>query len=484
VADEPARPEPGSRAEPDQPTAPTRPAEPITAPDPNRRRFFRQFAGDVMTSVGSVIGAAQLLQQESAQAARELLGDPEAVDAGAVGPGAAVPAAPEGPREERAAGAGFRAPMRWDGDVCRVVDQRRLPDVLVDIEVRGGGDGVAAIRDEAIVGSPAQAQLGAVTIALTAGKLRTHRPFARRATIRGAANALRNVRPGSAAMHATVARMLVVEDRLGIDSDGETIAAALRVEAEAIIADASAAHGALVTHALGLLDALRGEGETPLRLLTTGSTGPMGGGQYGTALSAIIAAHHADRPVEALVAETRPGFEGSRIAAWELHEAGVPHAVVTDAAAPGRIAAGEVDAVLVGADRIAANGDVIAVAGTYPLALAASAAGIPFFVCVASIALDGALADGASRELEDGRPGPVLAAAGTRVAPEGTRIRNPVQDVTPFPLVTAIVTEHGALRPPFASSIAAVLPAQPAAAEPAANPPPADTVPSAAEAVG
>ena len=489
MADEPARPEPGSPAEPAQPTAPARPAEPITPPDPNRRRFFRQFAGDVMSSMGSVIGAAQLLQQESAQAARELLGDPEAVDAGGA-PGAAVPAVETGQPEERAAGAGFRAPMRWDGDVCRVVDQRRLPDVLVDIEVRGGGDGVAAIRDEAIVGSPAQAQLGAVTLALAAGKLRTHRPFARRATIRGAANALRNVRPGSAAMLATVARMLVVEDRLGIEADGDTIAAALRAEAEAIIADASAAHGALVTNAIGLLDGLRGDGEAPLRALTIGSTGAMGGGQYGTALSAIIAAHHADRPVDALVAETRPGFDGSRIAAWELHEAGVPHAVITDAAAPGRIAAGEVDAVLVGADRVAANGDVIAIAGTYPLALAASAAGIPFIVCVASIALDGGLADGASAELEDGRPGPVLAAAGTRVAPEGTRIHNPVQDLTPASLVTAIVTEHGALRPPFASSIAAVLPVSeavemPEAAGASSTPvPPVDSASSAAEAVG
>ncbi len=99
-----------------------------------------------------------------------------------------------------AAGAGFRAPFRWDGDVCRVVDQRRLPDVLVDLEVRGGGDGVAAVRDEAVVGSPAQAQLAAVTLALVAGKTTTHRPFARRATIRGAANAFRTTRPGSAAI--------------------------------------------------------------------------------------------------------------------------------------------------------------------------------------------------------------------------------------------------------------------------------------------
>ena len=101
------------------------------------------------------------------------------------------------------------------GDVCRVVDQRRLPDVLVDIEVRGAADGVAAIRDDALVGSPAQAQLAAVTLALVAGKTTTHRPFARRATIRGAANAFRTTRPGSAAVEHVVARMLAVEERLG-----------------------------------------------------------------------------------------------------------------------------------------------------------------------------------------------------------------------------------------------------------------------------
>ncbi len=103
----------------------------------------------------------------------------------------------------------------------------------------------------------------------------------------------------------------------------------------------------------------------------------------------------------------------------------MPHAVITDAAAPGRIAAGEVDVVLVGADRIAANGDVIALAGTYPLALAASAAAVPLIVCVATIALDPATPDGAAAQLEEGLPGPVLAAAGTRVAPVGTTVAQP-----------------------------------------------------------
>ncbi len=148
---------------------PARPAEAITPPDPNRRRFFRQFAGDVMSSMGSVIGAAQLLQQESAQAARELLG--EGVPADEDAPGSAAASGPDvaaAPREERAAGAGFRAPFRWDDDVCWVVDQRRLPDMLVDLEVRGAADGVAAIRDGALAGAPAQAQLAAVILALVA----------------------------------------------------------------------------------------------------------------------------------------------------------------------------------------------------------------------------------------------------------------------------------------------------------------------------
>ena len=464
---------------------PARPAEAITPPDPNRRRFFRQFAGDVMSSMGSVIGAAQLLQQESAQAARELLGEEPTGDDAAAATVAGAAGADVGstPREEPAAGAGFRAPMRWDGDVCHVVDQRRLPDVLVDLEVRGAGDGVSAIRDGALVGAPAQAQLAAVTLALVAGKMLTHRPFARRATIRGAANAMRTYRPGSAALLATVSRMLAVEERLGVEAGGEAIAEAMRAEALAIVAEASDAHGALVGHALAELDGIAGGDDGTLRVLTFGSTGAMGGGQFGTALSAVIAAHHAERKVLALVSETRPGLEGSRIAAWELREAGVPHAVITDAAAPGRIAAGEVDVVLVGADRIAANGDVIAPAGTYPLALAASAAGVPFVVCVATIVLDPATPDGAAVQLEDGAPGPVLAAAGTRVTPVGTTARNPVQDVTPAGLVSAIVTERGALRPPFEAAIGAIVEA------PNTDAAPADAGPSGApspahEAVG
>jgi methylthioribose-1-phosphate isomerase len=416
---------------------------PVEPPDPARRRFFRQFAGDLVTSVGSVLGAAQVLQQQSADAARELLGTSEPVVA---------PAPP--PVEVDAATAGYRAAFRWDGDVCRLVDQSRLPDILAEREVRSTVDLVTAINDGALIGSAVQAQVAAVTLALVAGRSILSRPFARRATIRGAANALRLNRPGSAALVLAVDRQVALLESLGQDDEGAAVVTALTLEAEAILLEAQAEHGALVEHAAAALPGGPGD---PLRVLTIGSTGAMGGGLSGTALSAILALHHAGRPIHALVAETRPLFEGSRIAAWELRQAGASHAVVTDAAAPGCIAAGEVSAVLVAADRVAANGDVIAIAGTYPLALAAAEAGIPFLVCAPVTSLDLATRTGGAARIEEGRPGSVLRAAGTRIAPEGTQIRNPLQDLTPADLVTAIVTGEGVLRPPYGPAIAAAV---------------------------
>lgn len=418
--------------------------------DPDRRRFFRQFAGDVVSSVGSMLGAAQMLQQESADAARDLLG---ATDGPAPVGGVAPPRADGATAQQDldASTAGFRAAYRWEGDACLVVDQRRLPDTISEIVVRGAADAVTAFNDGMIVGAAAQAQVAAVTVALVANRSAGSRPYARRATIRGAANAMKLSRPASAALRGAVDRMLGVLEAQEADIAGETLAALMRAEAEAVIREASDAHGALVGH---VLEALPDNGEEPLRVLTLGSTGAMGGGQYGTALSALIAAHHAERPIRALVAETRPLFEGSRIAAWELRQAGVEHAVVTDAAAPGAIAAGEVDLVLVGAERVAANGDVVGVAGTYPLALAAAAAGIPFLVCAPTTAVDAGLEDGGEAPLEQARVNRLLNAAGNRIAPQGTQVRSRSQDLTPASLVTGIVTEEGVLRPPFGPGLA------------------------------
>ena len=430
-------------------------SEPVKPPDPDRRRFFRHFAGEVATSVGSMMGAVQTLQASSTDAARELFGNPPGASSGAgvpVGGLATLTTAAPSREPQDASTAGWRTPFRWDGDVCRIVDQRRLPDTLVDIELRGAADAVNAINDGALVGTLVQAQVGAVVLALVAKNGTASRSFARRATIRGAANALRLARPGSAAMGAVVDRMLALLELAGPDASGDEVAALFHDEAEHVIGEAIEDHGTLVGHLVGMLP---GGPADPLHVLVAGSTGAMGGGQFGTALSAVQTVHHAGRPVHALVTEGRPGFEGSRIAAWELRQAGVPHAVVTDGAAPGCIAAGEVEAVLVGADRIVANGDVIVTAGAYSLALACAAAGIPFIVCAPTNVLDLALADGSAATIEEGRPTPVLRAGGIRIAPEGTQVRNPVQDLVPASLVTAIVTDEGVARAPFRDALAA-----------------------------
>jgi eIF-2B alpha/beta/delta-like uncharacterized protein len=246
--------------------------------------------------------------------------------------------------------------------------------------------------------------------------------------------------------------MLALLDEAGLEAPGDEVATALHAEAERIIGETTDDHGTLVGH---LISALPGGADDPLRVLVAGSTGAMGSGQFGTALSAVQALHHAGRPVHALVPEGRPGLEGSRVAAWELRQAGVPHTVVTDAAAPGIIAAGEVQAVLVGADRICANGDVVATTGAYPLALACATAGTAFIVCAATTSVDIATAGGDEATREEGRPTLVLRAGGTRVAPEGTQVRNPLQDLVPAALVTSIVTETGVLQAPLGPALAA-----------------------------
>jgi eIF-2B alpha/beta/delta-like uncharacterized protein len=423
------------------------PDEPIPS-DPDRRRFFRVFATDVASSVGSMIGVAQALQAESASAARDLLG--------VVNPVVAEQEVPQprarGPFD--ASTAGYRAPFRMDGDAIYLVDQRRLPDVLSEIEIGGAADAINAINDGAVYGAAVHAQLAAGTLALVAARAVGSRAFARRATIRGAASAFRLTRPGSAALAQALDRILALLDELGINAEGTDVTAAIAAEADAIIAEATEDHGRI---ALLAPTALPGEPGDPLHVLVAGSTGAMGSGQFGTALGAVMALHHAGRPIHALVAETRPAMIGGRIAAWELRQAGVPHAVVTDAAAPGCIASGEVGAVLVTAERVAANGDLVATVGTYPLALAAADAGIPFLVCVATSAIDEAQPDGAGATVEEGRPSQVLSIHGLRIAPEGTQVRNPLSELVPASLVTAFVTDEGVLCAPFEGPIAGAL---------------------------
>ncbi len=429
-----------------------RPVEPPA--DPGRRLFFRRFAAEAVTAATSVLGAASVLQAESAEAARGLLGPGPLTGARAAGGGAAGGAGTGAQALNRAGAAGYRTAFTWDDDVCRVVDQRRLPGALVDFEVKGTADAVNAIRDRVVVGAAAEAQVAAIALALTALRARASRPLARRATIRGGANALIAARPGAAAVAAAVGRVRARYEALPADADGEFVASELQAEADTIVFEAMHDHGALAEHGAAALPV---PPDRALRVLLHGSSGTMAGGQFGSAQAAVLTLHHAGRMVETLVTEARPGLEGARVAAWELAQAGVRVTIVSDAGAPSLLAGHEADVVLVVADRVAANGDVVATAGAYPLALAAARAGVPFVVFAPTTAVDLATPDGPSATVEEWRAGEILRFEGRVVAADGASGRAPRQDRTSAELVSAIVTEEGVLRPPYGDALAAAV---------------------------
>jgi methylthioribose-1-phosphate isomerase len=431
------------------PTGPARPDAPRSAPpdaDLARRRFFRQFAGEVIHAAATVVGAATVLQRQSAEAASAIL-DPER---------GATMLAPHMAPEDRAP-RGFRTPFRFADDdrTLLLVDQRRLPDELVEHPVRSGAEAAWAIRHMVVRGAPAIGQVAAIGLALTANLARRSRPYARRATIRGAASALIASRPTAVNLRWAVARLVARYEAIGeLSEDGDAIADALRAEADAIVLEATTDHGRLAEFGLAELP---NPADRPVRLLTHCNTGPLACGQYGTALGIVQAAHHAGRDIHVWVDETRPYLQGARLTAWELDQAGVPHTLIADVAAGHLIAGGEVDAILVGADRVAANGDTANKVGTYTLAVLAARHGVPFYVCAPLSSVDLETADGAAIPIEERPADEVLTVRGERIAPLGTAVRNPSFDITPAELITAIVTEQGALRPPFEASLAAAV---------------------------
>ena len=401
--------------------------------DLGRRRFFRQFAGELIQGAASVVGAAQVLQRVSAEAASAIL-DPDE-------PGAtATVTAPTAPT-------GFRSAFRMEGNTLLLIDQRRLPDALVEHSCDSAAAVAHAIRQMIVRGAPAIGQAAAIGLAMTAYRVRNTKPYARRATMRGAANALVNARPTAVNLRWAVDRMVARYEEIGeLSDDGDAIATALRAEADTIVFEATTDHGRLAEFGLAALPV---PVDRPLRILTHCNTGPLACGQFGTALGVVQAAHHEGREVEVWVDETRPYLQGSRLTAWELAQAGVPHTLIPDVAAGSLMRAGEVDVVLVGADRIAANGDTANKVGTYPLAVLAERHGIPFYVCAPLSSVDLDTAGGDAIPIEERAAEEVLEVRGLRIAPVGTAARNPAFDVTPAELITGVVTEEGLLSAPF-----------------------------------
>ncbi len=419
------------------------------AVDPTRRQFFRRFAGDVLTSAAQVVGAVAELRDRSAAEASALLGGQGATGAG---PGAATYGSHgANPAEGDAATggpSGFRTPFRFESDnVLLLIDQRKLPDTLVEVPVRSASDAANAIGLMIVRGAPAIGQVAAIGLALTGRIAARSQPHARRAILEGAANMLRNARPTAVNLGWAVERLMARYHAIGdLSPDGESIADALHDEAMAIVAEATDDHGRLAAAGLTILPVTD---DRPLQVLTHCNTGPLACGQFGTALGVVQAAYQAERPLHVWVDETRPYLQGARLTAWELKQAGVDHTLIPDMAAGPLMALGEVDIILVGADRIAANGDTANKIGTYTLAVLAARHSIPFIVCAPLSSVDLAVPDGSAIPMENRPADEVSSFRGVPIAPEGTAVRNPSFDVTPADLITWIVTEEGALRAPF-----------------------------------
>jgi len=428
-----------------------RPADPPPpAPDPDealrlaRRRFFRTMADDAVRTAATLVGAAGVLRETTREVADEILAEAGPGAAGGVATGGS-PAAPASPP-------GFRSPFRLEADRLVLVDQRRLPDELVEVVCESAGDVAQAIREMVVRGAPALGQVAAAGLALAAGRATASKPYARRAILRGSANALVNARPTAVSIRWATKRMLDRYAEMGeLGEDGPAIAAALRAEAEAIIGEATLDHAAMARRGVELLPVPEGR---PLRLLTHCNTGPLACGQVGTALGVVQALAADGRDVHVYVDETRPWLQGARLTAWELGQAGIPYTLLADAAAGWLLATGDVDAVLVGADRIAANGDTANKVGTYPLAVLAARHGVPFHVVAPTSTLDGECPDGSRIPVEMRGAGEVTGFGGRRIAPAGAAAINPSFDVTPAELITTIVTEAGVLRAPYGPAIA------------------------------
>lgn len=338
--------------------------------------------------------------------------------------------------------------VRWqeppDGPALILLDQTRLPAAEAELACRDVPALVAAIQRLVVRGAPLLGVVGAYGVALAA---------ARGADVPEAAEQLAHARP-TAVNLASGVRRAERAHRVAAEAGGgpEHAAAAALAAARELHEEDARASAAMAEHGRELLAKLRPGG---LRILTHCNTGRLVSGGEGTAFAVVRAVHRTGELRRLWVDETRPLLQGARLTAYEAAREGMAYRVLTDNAAGSLFAVGEVDAVLIGADRIAADGSVANKVGSYPLAVLARHHGVPFVVVAPATTVDPGTADGAAIVVEQ-RPGHEVteSAAGVRTVPEGAEAYNPAFDVTPPELVTALVTERGVVSPVSRAGIA------------------------------
>lgn len=335
--------------------------------------------------------------------------------------------------------------MEWMGDCLRLLDQRVLPHQIIWLECRTAEEVAEAIKTMVVRGAPAIGAAAAFGMVLAAKEaLRRHEPL--RSALRRAAQILAASRPTAVNLFWALERMRQVME--GVEEASLPIA--LEQEALAIFLEDYEANRRMGEWGASLLSG-------KVQVLTHCNTGSLATAGWGTALGVIRTAYQQGKIALVWVDETRPLLQGARLTLWELSQEGIPAKLIVDGAAAWVMRNGWVDAVIVGADRIARNGDVANKIGTYMLAVVARHHGIPFYVVAPTSTIDLATPDGNAIPIEERHPDEVRSWRDVLVAPEGSEAFNPAFDVTPAELVTAIITEQGIAYPPFEKSLAAMV---------------------------
>jgi len=309
-------------------------------------------------------------------------------------------------------------PIVWKGHSLELLDQRLLPDKLVYVTCKSAEDVANAIRDMVVRGAPAIGCAAAFGVVLS----------------KGGYDVLAKSRPTAVNLFWALERMKKAKD--------------LEAEAKAIFEEDLAANRAMGQHGAALIP----EGA---RVLTYCNTGALATSGHGTALGVIRSSMK--KNISVIACETRPYLQGARLTAWECVQEGIPCTLIADNMAGHLMSRGEVDVAIVGADRIAANGDVANKIGTYTVAVLAKRHNIPFYVAAPLSTFDPKIADGSRIQIEERAADELTGYRGVRWAPEGIAVRNPAFDVTPAELVTAIICEKGVVRSPDRAKIQALI---------------------------
>jgi methylthioribose-1-phosphate isomerase len=339
--------------------------------------------------------------------------------------------------------------IAWQDGRVSMLDQRVLPHETIYNEYTTAEDVAGAIREMVIRGAPAIGAAAAYGLALVPWHSQAADAPTLRVELQEAAETLRKARPTAVNLFWAIDRMMNRLADPAIDSVEKMKEAAV-AEAQAIAAEDVAINKQIGVNAMPLVP----QGGTIIHHCNTGSLATV---DYGTALGIIRMAHEEGKEVFALVDETRPRLQGGRLTAYELQQYGVPFQVIVDGASGHFMRTKGVDLCVVGADRIAANGDTANKIGTYNLAVVAKENGVPFYVAAPTTTIDMATQTGDKIEIEERTPLEVTNVGTWQITPDNTPVGNPAFDVTPAKYITAIITEKGIAYPPFEESLAALM---------------------------